>query len=237
MGRRLAVAGAFALLVMSTAPSRAEVSVSGKRTVAPGLSTFLVKLPHPNVLYFTQIDPGSEVRVKLAHTKWPADKTAPTSYLCGRCLVAVNGSFFNIKTGSPVGGHWPSALTALADPKRRSSVHSVSWLRKDGNTWPFAKDSFTLGRHPRTFMFGDKTGTMWFAAVDGRQPGHSVGLTLPEVVDVAKRFGATWVINLDGGCSTTFVVKGAVKNRPCQDSTTVKGERPVANAFVVLPRN
>lgn len=236
--RRLFVAGTLLLLLVASTPrSDAQVRVVGERTILPGLKTFLVKTSAPSVAYFAQIDPGAPVRLKVSTTKWPADNRAPTSYLCRGCLVAVNGGFFNMESGLPVAGQWPSALSGLLDPKTRSSVHGVQWLRKDGTTWPFGEGGFTLGRHPRTFAFGDKHGRVWFASVDGRRPGHSVGMSLPEVVTLAKSFAATWVVNLDGGCSSTFVVSGVVKNRPCKDATTVRGERPVANAFVVLPRD
>lgn len=235
MRRFGAAAVLVGLFLICSAPARAQDLVVGKRTVARGLTTFLVKHPLPYVAHVAEVAPGSPLRLKVATTRWPADNRAATSYLCGRCLVAVNGGFFDIRTGLPVAGQSPATLSALLDPVRRPTVATVQWLRKDGRTWPFASGSFTHSRHPRTFVFGDRLGTTWFAAVDGRQPGHSLGMTLPEVVDFAKGFAASWVVNLDGGCSTTFVVGRVVKNRPCQDATSVDGERPVANAIVVLP--
>jgi exopolysaccharide biosynthesis protein len=205
----------------------------GTRVIIDGLSTFLLKSPEPNVVYVATVEPSAAVRLKVNVPRPGADIRAPVSVLCRRCYIAVNGGFFT-STGAPVPGQEPDVLKKLLNPITRSSVTTVQWLLKDGDAKPLADDDFTNKRHPRTFIFGNESGTMWFGAVDGRQPGHSIGMTLPEVVSLVREIGATWAVNLDGGCSTTFVVQGVVKNRPCQDSSSVDGERPVANAFVVL---
>lgn len=236
MRKKLAAGGAvFVLFLLCSAPTRAEVTPIGRRTVAPGLVTFQVRLPQPNVAYVARISRSASLDLGVATPRSSADRLAPTTYLCGDCLVAVNGGFFNVGSGLPVAGQWPAALAALLDPARRATAHTVQWLMKDGKVWPFANTSFAQGRHPRTFLFGNRAGSTWLATVDGRQPGHSLGMTLPEVVSFAGSLGAWWVVNLDGGCSTTFVVEGVVKNRPCRDSLTRNGERPVANAIVVMP--
>ncbi len=69
-------------------------------------------------------------------------------------------------------------------------------------------------------------------AVDGRQPGVSVGMTLPGLAELLLEFGAVEAINLDGGGSTTMVVKGKIVNKP-SDQT---GERPVSDAILIYPR-
>jgi exopolysaccharide biosynthesis protein len=66
--------------------------------------------------------------------------------------------------------------------------------------------------------------------VDGRQPNHSVGMSLPELTDLARSLGLVDALNLDGGGSSTMVVKGEVVNRP-SDPT---GPRPVSDAIVVI---
>ncbi|MBK9180417.1 MAG: cell wall-binding repeat-containing protein [Acidimicrobiales bacterium] len=84
---------------------------------------------------------------------------------------------------------------------------------------------------PRTLVGWTADGTMLWVAVDGRRPGHSSGVTLPEATQLLVSLGAVEGINLDGGGSTTFVVGGGVQNRPSDSA----GERPVSNALVVLP--
>lgn len=233
---RLAIVGVLlASQLLLVAPSQAALGIIGRRKIERGVATFLIRTTQPNVVHVAQVRPRAKVRLAVAAPPSGSDRLAPTSVLCGGCLVAVNGGFFNPDTGLPVAGQWPAALETLLDPQRRGTTGSMLWLVKDGKRQPLTEDSFTLGRHPRTFIFGDDAGRIWLAAADGRQPGYSIGMTLPEVADLTLGLGATWSVNLDGGCSTTFVVQGRVKNRPCQDASSVRGQRPVANAFVVLP--
>lgn len=48
---------------------------------------------------------------------------------------------------------------------------------------------------------------LWFIVADGRQPGKSEGLTLKELTDLGKHLGCHHLLNLDGGGSTTLVLK------------------------------
>jgi hypothetical protein len=91
--------------------------------------------------------------------------------------------------------------------------------------------SFASGRHPRTAVaFNARSKRVSFVTVDGRQPGYSRGMTLAELTRFCrKRLGATDALNLDGGGSTTMVVKGRIRGRPSDGS-----ERAVSSALVVL---
>ncbi|NIP83786.1 MAG: sporulation protein, partial [Gemmatimonadetes bacterium] len=89
-------------------------------------------------------------------------------------------------------------------------------------------ESFGAARHPRTAVGWDAGRVLW-VVVDGRQPPHSVGMSLPELEALLLRLGASDAINLDGGGSTTLAVGGRVANRP----SDAEGERPVANALVL----
>jgi exopolysaccharide biosynthesis protein len=92
------------------------------------------------------------------------------------------------------------------------------------------KSSFTDVRHPRTFVAINKDSTRIFVCtVDGRQ-ASSVGMTFDEMADFLRNIGAWDGINLDGGGSTTMVVRGVVVNSPSDAS----GERPVANSLHVI---
>jgi len=91
---------------------------------------------------------------------------------------------------------------------------------------------FESDRHPRTAIARMKDGRMLLATVDGRQPGVSVGMSLPELASLLLEFGAEEAINLDGGGSTTMVINGKLFNAP-SDAT---GERPVSDAILILPR-
>ena len=100
--------------------------------------------------------------------------------------------------------------------------------------------TFADERHPRTAIGYSQNGQILFlVAVDGRQPGYSVGMSLQELAEFMRarladfsfaKENAYQGLNLDGGGSTTMVVAGQVVNSP-SDPT---GERPVANALLVV---
>jgi hypothetical protein len=91
---------------------------------------------------------------------------------------------------------------------------------------------FVSDRHPRTAIGRLKDNRVLIATVDGRQPGVSVGMALPELAELVLELGALEAINLDGGGSTTMVVNGKLVNVP-SDQT---GERAVSDAILLLPR-
>ena len=90
-------------------------------------------------------------------------------------------------------------------------------------------------RHPRTavgILPGAKR--LLLVTVDGRQPGYSAGMTLPELATLMQRLGATEALNLDGGGSTTMAVsEGIGRTRILNQPSDSTGERPVANALAV----
>lgn len=90
---------------------------------------------------------------------------------------------------------------------------------------------FDTTRHPRT-MIGEGGGAIWLVTIDGRQPTLSLGMTFTEMKRLARRLGLRSALNLDGGGSTTMVVKGNVVNHP----SDAAGPRPVSDAVLVLPR-
>ena len=87
--------------------------------------------------------------------------------------------------------------------------------------------------HPRTALGATADGTLLVVLADGRQPGRSEGLTLQELAEVMVEEGAVLALNLDGGGSTTLVVrdetgKSRVLNRPVGLLNRPGTERPVA---------
>jgi len=91
--------------------------------------------------------------------------------------------------------------------------------------------SFSAARHPRTAVGVDEgRGYLWLVVVDGRQPGYSDGMTLPELSSLMRNLGATDAVNLDGGGSTVMVLGGVRVSRPSDE----EGERPVVNALAIV---
>jgi Phosphodiester glycosidase len=96
---------------------------------------------------------------------------------------------------------------------------------------PSLFDSFVASRNPRTLAGVRRDGGILLVTVDGRRPGWSAGVTLPEAARMMRALGARDALNLDGGGSTTMTVRGEVVNLP-SDAT---GERPVSDGVFVVP--
>ena len=88
---------------------------------------------------------------------------------------------------------------------------------------------FSVTRHPRTAVgFSRDSATLYLVTVDGRSESSS-GMSLGELAALMQSLGIYQGLNLDGGGSTTLVLRGRVVNHP-SDST---GERTVGNVLFV----
>ncbi len=91
-------------------------------------------------------------------------------------------------------------------------------------------DKFTAVRHPRTFLgINADTTKLFLCIVDGRQE-RSVGMTFVEMANFLQYLNVTDAFNLDGGGSSTMIIRGKIVNAP-SDKT---GERPVANSLQIV---
>jgi len=92
---------------------------------------------------------------------------------------------------------------------------------------------------PRTAIGLDGSGQkLIIIVIDGRQPLYSQGATLGELAEIMLYYGADTAMNLDGGGSSTLVVRGAngrprVLNSPI-DLHIPGRERAVANHLGIL---
>ena len=90
--------------------------------------------------------------------------------------------------------------------------------------------SHTYERHPRTAAgFSADNTLLYLVTVDGRQ-SSSAGMTLHELANFLISIGVHHAINLDGGGSTTMVVRGAIANAPSDGGI----ERSVSNSLLVV---
>jgi hypothetical protein len=119
---------------------------------------------------------------------------------------------------------WPGALDVMGG--------NPVLLRRGRVVAPATCASYFCGRNPRTGVGMTPRGRMLLVTVDGRQDRRSVGMNLAQFARLFRRLGATRAINIDGGGSTTMVVRGRVINRPSDAS----GERPVGSALLVRTR-
>lgn len=95
--------------------------------------------------------------------------------------------------------------------------------------------------YPRTAMGLNQTATMLIlVVVDGKQPGYSEGVTLPELAQIIRAYGGYTALNFDGGGSSTIVIanrqgKSIPLNSPIH--TRIPGrERPIANHLGIYAR-
>ena len=156
------------------------------------------------------------------------DPPAPLDWLAPGTTVTFSNTW-RILNGTSV-ERFESARDVIngAGLLKRRGVALSNWLASE-NLQPA---TFTDTRHPRTLLGIDRRGLMWFVAIDGRQPGYSVGMTFAELLNLCNRLDLYDAINLDGGGSTTMVVKGAIVNKP----SDAAGPRPVSDAIVVIAR-
>jgi hypothetical protein len=131
----------------------------------------------------------------------------------------------------------PSLGSSARDWERaRNAVGGAGLLLLNGRVldeWNEERiaQGFDTTRHPRT-MIGEDGASIWLVTVDGRQPALSLGMSFTELQGLAARLGLRSALNLDGGGSTTMVIRGAVVNHP-SDQT---GPRTVSDAIVVRSR-
>lgn len=105
-------------------------------------------------------------------------------------------------------------------------------LIKNSKSLKLPDMKFTHNRHPRTCMCTTKESVV-LMTVDGRQE-KAQGMNLMELQNYLHSIGCIDAINLDGGGSTTMWVKDkGIVNYPSDK----KGERPVANAILILKGN
>jgi len=87
-------------------------------------------------------------------------------------------------------------------------------LKNGAEAFPTNNAKFTC-LAPRTAfgLVADKK-TLVILAVDGRQPGYSLGASYADLAELFRREGCTDAINFDGGGSTSFVVWDRKNNHP-----------------------
>ena len=132
----------------------------------------------------------------------------------------------------------PDVLLTLAH-----AVAGRDILVRDGECFDVGSlEPFGDRRHPRTCVGLFPNNDFVILVVDGRIPGYSHGASLCDLMHIMKGFGVTKAINLDGGGSSTMIVKqdGALTmlNHPADlHKPLEKLIRPVFNSVLVVERN
>jgi hypothetical protein len=158
---------------------------------------------------------GKAARWLLAHAKPRKTIDITTNFTAGSALLAPG-------TGVVNGG-----------PRLLSNSEPDITAYAEGFVWPENPEfyyRFGVRRNPRTLAGVTPEGNLLLVAVDGRQPGYSVGASFEESARIMRALGAEEAVNLDGGGSTTITIGEDLMNRP-SDPT---GERPIGDALVLL---
>lgn len=97
-----------------------------------------------------------------------------------------------------------------------------------------ADGSFGMGIQPRACIGQNLRGNMMFLVVDGRQVGHSIGITVPECAEILLKYDCYVAMNLDGGSSASMTYKGRMITKT---SSPKSDGRYLPDAWLVLYEN
>ncbi len=140
----------------------------------------------------------------------------------------------NIEIWSPVeinyglGRAWDEVQEAVGGGPR---LVENGVVRITGSEEKFRNDVLR-SRAPRSAIGITANRKLLLVAIDGRQPGYSIGMTLEELARFFLKLEAVDAMNLDGGGSTAMVVEGSVVNSPSDGR-----ERPVGSALLICKRS
>lgn len=172
-------------------------------------------------------------------------------------IISAKGSSIIPKDGMVISASGKFKKGLIKDIKSRLAVkltHEVRSIRRDGEKLDLNGCSFTTAgptlimkgsilpkfrnvasseRAPRTAIGVNDRKEVVIVVVDGREPEFSVGMSLGELANFLKSQWVSEGYNLDGGGSTTLVLKGKTLNRP----SDVTGERAVGDAILFFPRS
>lgn len=172
---------------------------------------------------------GTAVEIKKSSTG-----STPIPFDC--IVIVASGSWID-----DVEGKIPSVGTEVRISLETRDTTTLDWTNmycgigpmwgvivRDGVKSNSTSPSFTTDVHPRTAVAFNAS-YIYFVVVDGRST-RSTGMTLSALADFCmSEFGATDVVNNDGGGSSIMWVDGEVKNVPSDGSP-----RAVANGLMMI---
>lgn len=98
-----------------------------------------------------------------------------------------------------------------------------------------ASDGMSHYRHPRTVIGKKSDGSIVLVTVDGRQESRNMyGMTYDELSTMMMYYGVEEAYNLDGGGSTTMIIRDGKGGFDVKNSPSDGGERHDANAILVV---
>mgnify|MGYP001626218908 CR=1 FL=1 len=201
----------------------------GKSTWTPSGTTELIATANLPLRPNTPLTLTVQQVTETGNSQIPPDGVvlAATGKFSDRLKAVIPGSKLEITVNL-------TPLDASFDPKEIAwAIGGGPRLLRDGQvSIECEQEGFSLSfrqtKHPRTAV-GLKEDALLWVVVDGRQPGYSEGMSLDELAEFLLNAGCKDALNLDGGGSSTLLVRGSVVNRPSDGK-----ERPIANALLLL---
>ena len=153
----------------------------------------------------------------------------------GTVLVARGSAATRLAAEAAIGA--PMTVRLVLRPQWGAVVDAIGGgplIVRDGQPVFAALEDFAPSqinpRNPRTAVGQLADGRIVMVAVDGRQPGYSVGVSTFELAQQLVRLGAVTGTALDSGGSTTMAFNGKLLNRPSDPG----GERAVSDSLDVF---
>jgi Phosphodiester glycosidase/FlgD Ig-like domain len=220
--------GAHAVSTLNAAPKVGKAalftSAYGSATPAVAGSVAAILFPFPDTVPSIGLQaPVQEVRSGSSAVQIPPG---------GAVLLARGASASALRAEAPVGATVTVTLSLRPDwPGIVAAVGGGPQIVRDGAPVFRAGEAFTanqLGlRAPRSAVGQLADGRIVLVAVDGREPGYSVGMTNFELAQALVRLGARTGMALDSGGSTTMAFDGTLLNRPSDGN-----ERRISTALL-----
>ena len=221
-------AGPHVLSALNAAPKTGRVALFtdayGPATPPIAGSAAVILFPFPDAIPSVGLSaPVVEVRSGSSPVPIPSG---------GAVLLARNAAAAILRREAVVGSSLTVGLSFKPDwPGIVAAVGGGPQIVRNGAPVFRAGEAFTtsqLGqRGPRSAVGQAADGRVVLVAVDGRQPGYSVGLTNFELAQALVRLGAVTGMALDSGGSTTMAFDGTLLNRPSDGQ-----ERRISNALM-----
>ena len=172
-------------------------------------------------------------------------------------VAAVNGDFYNMGTGQPMGvlvmggkvvngaaGRNYFAILKDGTAVIRSgslqgdeaeALGGDLMLIRDGEIAAVGNDSYYTTKQPRTAVGVTAKGQVVIVVADGRQSPYSSGYTYAELAEKMFELDCVDAINLDGGGSTTYLAKYAGTDELTLANSPSDGqERSVSSSLMVV---
>ncbi len=218
-------------------------------TVAQGAASFETSMPSDGMTYGKVSNVKNQIKAAAENGKnviagVNADffDMGGTNIMRGLCIK--NGTvihetgdrpWFGItKDGTPVIGSSADYVSTYKDGLAQAVGGSHIILKNDTLGSVDVGTEFGDTRHPRTAVGIKPDGTVVIMVVDGRQSDVSNGASLADLAELFASLGCIDAINLDGGGSSTFVLKDESGNYNVENSPSAGALRSVANGLMII---